>query len=269
MYNESKGSENKSLPKPQNFDCHVKSETLSESSNVDRTPRNTIKVPVVLSEPEVQICVESTIWLDKPALEIKRVLKDVFIDQCRLIATDIDHETNTVNRGKLFLFGHIRKNIEYAALDHEKHDGKHDCKHDDRHEGTCVHGNIRHNTVCVDFEACTPIDFTCSSFKPDLAPVAKKSFEFLDKDGHSPNLAIKQFHNEVFYNELPYCELVHARFDEIDFGFKKHHDHHGEHGHEERKENECDLDKTFQKVKEKIVLHVTVKLLQIQQVRIG
>ncbi|WP_227793389.1 CsxC family protein [Paenibacillus guangzhouensis] len=259
MYNDHK--EHKEMPKPHKSDCRVKSETLSESMNVDRTPRNTIKVPVVLAEPEIQFCVESTIWLDKPALEIKRVLKDVFIDQCRLVATDICHETNTVNRGKLFIFGHIRKNIEFAAVDHESH------------PGDCVHGNIRHNTVCVDFEACTPIDFTHASFKPDLAPINKKSFEFLDKDGDSPNLKIKQFHNEVFYNELPFCELVSARFDEIDFGFKKHEKHHhgegcGHDGDWDDKKVDCDLDNTFQKVKEKIVLHVTVKLLQIQQVQI-
>lgn len=268
MYNENHSkSDHKVVSKPSHSDCRVKSETLTESTNVDRTPRNTIKVPVVLAEPEIQFCVESTIWLDKPALEIKRVLKDVFIDQCRLVATDICPETNTVLRGKLFIFGHIRKNIEFAAVDHE-------C-----HPGDCVHGNIRHNTVCVDFEACTPIDFTNASFRPDLAPVNKSSFEFLDKDGDSPNLKIKQFHNEVFYNELPFCELVSARFDEIDFGMRKHHEmkHHNHHDHDhdcgcgckdKDKDVDCDLDKTFQKVKEKIVLHVTVKLLQIQQVQI-
>lgn len=252
-------------PQPQPTpDCFAESTTVHECTNVNLTPASTIKVPVVLFEPEVQVCVEANISLDQPALEIKRVLKDVFIDQCRLVATTFDAATNTVTAGKLFLFGHIRKNIEFAAAEPE------------RFPGSCVHGTIRHNTVCLDWECCTPIDFTGSTFRPALAPVVQQSFEFLDKKGHNPNLNKKQFHNEVVYNEQPYCEIVSARFDEIDVGFKFHSKANSINGQKvyEAKSPDgiyqegCDLDKTFQFVKEKIVLHLTLKLLQVQQVPI-
>lgn len=246
-------------------DCFAESATVPECTNVDLTPANTIKVPVVLFEPQVQVCVESNIWLDCPALEIKRVLKDAFIDQCRLIATEVDTDTNTVVMGKLFLFGHIRKNIEFAAV----------CAGEENSE-SCVHGNIRHNTVCLDFECCTPIDFTDSSFRPTLAPVVQQSFEFLDKkNDQKPDLHKKQFHNEVVYNEQPYCELLSARFDEIDLGFRKRSNGVQEYKQDESKkslnkyfDNGCDLQKTFQAVQEKIVLHLTLKLLQVQQVAV-
>lgn len=243
--------ENNQCPSP---NCFAESTIVHECTNVNLTPVNTLKVPVVLFEPQVQVCVESNIQLDRPALEIKRVLKDAFIDQCRLVATDIDATTNTVLSGKLFLFGHIRKNIEFAALDPEAH------------SESCVHGSIRHNTVCLDFECCTPIDFTNSSFRPTLTPIAQQSFEFLDKNSHEPNLHKKQFHNEVMYNEQPFCELVSARFDEIDLGFRKraHHDC----SEDKNFGNDCDLKSTFRHVREKIVLHLTLKLLQVQQVAV-
>lgn len=252
-------------------DCFAESVTVIESPNVNFTPiKNTIKVPVVLFEPQVQVCVESKIWLDRPALEIKRVLKDAFIDQCRLVATTIDAATNTVLRGKLFLFGHIRKNIEFAAFHPEE-------EHHERHE-SCVHGEIRHNTICIDFEACTPIDFTTStsSFRPALAPVVQQSFEFLDKrDDSKPDLHNKQFHNEVVYNEQPYCELISANFDEIDLGFRKHSYSNRDVSEDVHKKNpfkcfssNCDLEKTFQAIQEKIVLHLKLKLLQVQQVAV-
>jgi hypothetical protein len=281
--------ENKKHP---HSNCFAESITVSESPNVNLTPVNTIKVPVVLFEPEVQICVESNIWLDRPALEIKRVLKDAYIDQCRLVATTIDAATNTVLTGKLFLFGHIRKNIEFAAV----HPGEKPEHHEPRvprknvefaavhpeekpeHHESCLHGEIRHNTVCIDFEACTAIDFSNSCFRPTLAPVVQQSFEFLDKKNDSkPDLHNKQFHNEVVYNEQPYCELISARFDEIDLGFRKRQHSHKKDCHEELYKkspgrlfsSDCDLDKTFQAIQEKIVLHVTLKLLQVQQICIA
>ncbi|MEW9501699.1 Uracil permease, partial [Jeotgalibacillus marinus] len=54
------------------------------------------------------------------------------------------------------------------------------------------------------------------------------------------------------YNEQPYCELVKADFFELDFSPC----HTGAH-------------ETFDKLREKIVLDLTVKVLQLQQVQVG
>ena len=78
-----------------------------------------IKVPVVLAERTIQIVVESDIPLNPPATEIKRVKKHVFLDQVKLVPVKFARIDNTdffrVTRAKLFVSGHIRKNIEYAS----------------------------------------------------------------------------------------------------------------------------------------------------------
>ena len=45
----------------------------------------TIKVPVVTAEPTIQIPIEATFTLDPAASEIKRVKKNVFLDQVKLV----------------------------------------------------------------------------------------------------------------------------------------------------------------------------------------
>ena len=69
------------------------------------------------------------------------------------------------------------------------------------------------------------------------------------KDGITPCQDKYFFENRVFYNEQPYCELVSADFFELDF-------------------SPCHVDahETFDKLREKIVLDLTVKVLQLQQV---
>lgn len=87
----------------------------------------TFKIPVVVAERTLQIVVESDISLYPPATEIKRVKKHVFLDQVKLvpvafapILTAAGAPTGyfTVTRAKLFVGGHIRKNIEYASADY-------------------------------------------------------------------------------------------------------------------------------------------------------
>ena len=67
----------------------------------------------------IQIVVESDIPLDPAATEIKRVKKHVFLDQVKLVPVKFERIPNTdffpITRGKLFVSGHIRKNIEYAS----------------------------------------------------------------------------------------------------------------------------------------------------------
>ena len=50
-----------------------------------------VKIPVVLAETEVTIPIEAIIKLDKDAIEIKRIKKNVFLTQCRLIPFSDDH----------------------------------------------------------------------------------------------------------------------------------------------------------------------------------
>ncbi|WP_458339800.1 DUF7852 domain-containing protein, partial [Clostridium perfringens] len=64
-----------------------------------------------MAELNITIPVEATIKLDKEATEIKRIRKNVFLTQSRVIPFSEDCRPDT---GILFIAGFIRKNIEYA-----------------------------------------------------------------------------------------------------------------------------------------------------------
>ena len=71
-----------------------------------------VKIPVVLAETNITIPVEATITLDQVAMEIKRIKKNVFLTQSRLIPFSEDSRRGT---GILFIAGFVRKNIEYVT----------------------------------------------------------------------------------------------------------------------------------------------------------
>lgn len=197
----------------------------------------TAKVPIVLAEPTLQICVMSDIKLECPAIEIKRVRKDAFIGHCKVLPTG--HRCIF----KLFISGYIRKNIEYATVD--KCNPKALC------------GDIRHTTVHVPFSACTELQFPpCGPF-PIFTRTEESFTEFLDACGRGPNLDKKLFSNGVYYNEQPYCELVCVNFQEYDIGANCCNG-----------PNDCCAERTFDIVNEHIVMDLKVKVLQLQQMPI-
>ncbi|AEG62003.1 CsxC family protein [Desulforamulus ruminis] len=200
--------------------------------------KDTVKVPVVLAETKIQIDVEADIQLDQPAVEIKRIKKDVFLEQCELV----------LNSNKLFLKGYVRKNIEYVPVSLSS------CK-----GGFC--GYLRTCTVDVPFECATPIQF---SNKPDFAvPRIDKEFEFEDDDDCCcDKKESDHFFTFEKFNEKPFCELVSATIFEEDIHlhpkkFKK------------QKFSKCFVGSYFDCFREKMVIFLKLKVLQNQQVQIS
>jgi hypothetical protein len=214
--------------------CFVENaQTLSESANRPFFPA-TMKIPVVLAEPTLQVCVEADIVLEERALEIKRVLKDVILDQVKLVPTDLYYIF------KLFVRGFIRKNIEYAAVDTVT--------------GSTVCGGIRHTTVTIPFDSCTEINLFGRRL-PIINVDSEQRVDFLDPaTGTRPQLEKRQFKNVKWYNEQPYGELVTAQFNELDIG--------------QDLVFENQFERSFQRLREKIVLTLTLKVLQVQQIPI-
>ncbi|TQR19731.1 CsxC family protein [Psychrobacillus vulpis] len=228
--------------------CPVEAKTLSPFKDEPVEPcvlpqgfRPIIKVPAVLAETTVQVVVEACIPLTPPASEIKRVLKDVFITQCKLVPVKFCDDTcpgvRTVTRGKLFIEGFIRKDIEYATSN--------------------CNGFIRDRIATVPFCGFADLkgdvqqggDFILF---PILGESSESKSRFIDpKHGETPRLDKYFFENSVFYNEQPYCELISADFFEIDF-------------------SPCPLEfgETIKELREKLVVDITLKLLQIRQVRV-
>ena len=205
------------------------------------------KIPVVLAKLTVRIHVDSVITLPEPAFEIKNIKKKLKVTQCLLL-----QNTNT-----LFIKGFIRKNIEYAT------------RRCSNAEGFC--GDIRHCTVDTPFSCTTPVRYNgIAPLRPKVNET--KEFQYLKEEEIRDAEAtakdkllsgdLREF-NQVsteFFNELPFCELVSARifeFDEIVNPTRP------------SKVIMPFEEKEFRKIEEKMVIFLTLKLLQKRQVAIG
>jgi hypothetical protein len=209
-----------------------------------------VKIPVVIAETNITIPVEATITLDQTAIEIKRIKKNVFLTQSRLIPFSKGSHDCT---GVLFISGFIRKNIEYATQT---------CP-----SGTSgnVCGEIRHCTVQVPFNFSTRVTFLTPPIFNENTTLSELEF-FTDKlegcdecadpvIGRNP-CDQSSFFTE-FFNEKPYVELVRADITEVDIHTNP---------------NSCcknPTEQTFTQLTEKVVINLTLKVLQKQQVRIG
>lgn len=230
----------------------IKSKTLTECSNYELTPGGiqgpvVVKIPVVIAEPVIQIDVEADINLEEPVLEIKRIKKNVFITQCRLI----DTECNKV--GKLFISGFVRKNIEYATADAVCVPNK------------SISGDIKHTTVNVPFTCVTKVHYVTppqinyqenpkeSAFFTDMI----KGEDFCGQKISGRYPCEQNFEHFEVFNERVYCELEEVKIFEDDI-------HKGSKCFEDSLQNE----RTFDSIIEKMVIYIRLKLLQLQQVSI-
>lgn len=236
--------------KHQDFCVDVESTVLDNCANTPIRPSGIrsgviVKIPVVLAELTIRFNVNAFIRLPEPALEIKDIKKRLKITQCTLL-----QPTNI-----LFIKGFVRKNIDFSTGE---------CSN---WKGVC--GDLRHCTVDVPFECSTPIDF----FTPPetLALNSKSEFEFFKvTDLPNKHFAEKdellsgdlsefnQFMTENF-NELPFCELIRARIFEFDEFIGRERPHDMDFPFEE---------KVFKKIEEKMVIELTLKVLQNRQVEI-
>lgn len=217
-------------------DCESKvldSSTLNECNNKHFIPMGgtgplVAKIPVILSDLEVQIDVESEIKLQEPALDIKTVDKKVNLTQCKLIPY-----TN-----KLFIAGYVQKNIQYSTIHYVNE--------------SSASGNIRHITVKVPFKCVTKIKLVK---KPIYGKEYKKRISSLDKsmfceDGKEDSW----IHYSKPYEAI-YCELDYARILETDF-LKDLSSH----------ESKLYAENGIFEVIEKMVIFIRLKVLQNQQV---
>jgi hypothetical protein len=242
----------KNLIDPCNASVNSITEQVSESAAVTPTTivggNVVVKIPVVLAETRVVIPVISDIQLEETAFEIKRIKKNVYVTQCHLIPNSSNGFPNT---GILYLEGFVRKNIEYATRD---------CMTDG-----IVSGRINHTTVKVLFRTTTRVTFLrAPQFNANDVTSEFETFNDTLRtcDACAENVVGKDpceedfQHNERF-NEKVYCELVNADIVEADI-------------HKNPTLLDCNNpeQQTFINITEKLVLDLTIKLLQKQQVTV-
>ena len=234
----------------QNACVEVDARNLGDCPNiptepVGRTDGVVVKIPVTLAELDIRFFVNARIDLPEPALEVKDIKKNLKITQCMLL-----QPTNV-----LFIQGFVRKNIDYST-------------------GTCsnldgVCGEIHHCTIDVPFECTTPVDF---SVLPDL-PLLNTRDEFgylrveslpTDRFAEKDHLMSKDFseynqNSTEYFNMLPYCDLIASNIVEFDEFINR------------RRPDGVDLpfeERLFTQIEEKMVIQLSLRLLQEQQVRI-
>ncbi|WP_439096851.1 CsxC family protein [Bacillus massiliigorillae] len=201
-----------------------------------------IKVPVVVAEPTIQISIEATIDLRAPATEIKQVKKSVFLDQVKLVPVAPFTRIGTtdffeVTRAKLFVGGHIRKDIQFTTAGAVA--------------GTCL-TNLLDRVVDVPFTGFTDVAFA-SVNRPIIGISETAEANFLNETNPlAPRLDKYYFNNLVKFNEQPYGELVAANFFELDFS-----------------PTITTPEGAFTSITEKLVLELTLKVLQLQQVTLS
>ncbi|MEW9502112.1 DUF7852 domain-containing protein [Jeotgalibacillus marinus] len=54
--------------------------------------QSAFEFPIKLTQAEIQIVVEADIPLEPPAFEIKRVGKDIFLTQCKLVSVEFQED---------------------------------------------------------------------------------------------------------------------------------------------------------------------------------
>jgi len=219
-------------------DCDSKvinSETLGECESKFYDPVGicgplVAKVPVVLSDVNVQIDIEADIRLEEPAFDIKAIDKKVCITQCHLVPCS----------NKLFIGGYVQANIQYSTIR---------CINE-----TSISGDIRHTTVNIPFKCVTKVKF-------DRKPVFGRSYEeelnvvdnkmtCLDEEEES------RIHSQKFFEKI-FCELEWAKIIEstlLDRNIRCTGKFKGE--------------RCFKEFTEKMVVYVRIKVLQNQPVYI-
>lgn len=241
-----------------------------DSTNVDpkpipASPNPIIKVPVVLNEVSIQIPMhaEITFPAGERVLEIKTIKKRTYLTQCRLINRKPRRDETLENyKAKLFISGFVRKNIQYASNPVVDAQGE-------------ILSTIRSLTVEVPFDCVAEIEdflnFPVGPFTDDreefgylISQELPNGRDFAQKD-RLDGTDLSQFHqiSKEFYNELPFCELIRADIIEFDESLDRVALEGG------TGDQQIVGEGTFTRLSEKMVLDLTLKLLQKQQVRVN
>ncbi|MBG9479884.1 BC_2427 family protein [Lysinibacillus sphaericus] len=79
-----------------------------------------IRVPVVVGEYKIEICLEEFIQFDKGIVGVKDISNEVVLTNCRFVPSQFSQSLNngtcTALKGKLFIEGFINQNIEYTTF---------------------------------------------------------------------------------------------------------------------------------------------------------
>ncbi|WP_216828213.1 CsxC family protein [Alkalihalobacterium elongatum] len=241
MHCHSKGK----LRKIQRTTSSCKTADEAKTLNCERFPFadstvGNFNIPVVVADEWIQVDIESVDRLPKPAREIKRIKKNVHLTQCKIVQSQFSNPTSALPNNnnnvfepgviKLFLGGFVRKNIEFVP--------------------SCS-GAVEHHTVDVPFHCVVRIP--PNGFIEQQLSMKNGVMElvFNDKHGLGMDSKVQGFATYEFFNNMPFCRLEFAGVTELDIAenWKPH----------------CPV---FRTVREKMIVEMRLKVLQLQQVEV-
>lgn len=167
---------------------HCESEILEcntiikcNSKQYNKVEENMIiaKVPIILSQVELEINIEHELELEIKTNYISSESKHTVIKECNIVP----HTNN------LFIEGYVEKYIEYSGIENIE---------------TLSGGKLKHMTIRLPFKAVTHVPF---DIKPRYGKVTKKSVEVLKSIGLNKEVKEQSW---VYYNkpeDKVYCEL--------------------------------------------------------------
>ena len=83
-----------------------------------------IRVPVVIGEYNIEICIEEEVLFEEEVIRIKKVSKNVVLKNCHFTPTQLSKPlgdgTCAASNGLLSIEGLIVQNIEYSAIPDKK-----------------------------------------------------------------------------------------------------------------------------------------------------
>ena len=226
----------------------TKSATITEDLAVTIKPHTTqfygthVKIPVVLAEVLVQIPMHSIIKFDHPVLEIKQIKKNVKVTQCRLL------QPSHGAHAKLFISGFVRKNIQYASP-MDIIDGE-------------INSRILSTTVEIPFEKVAIVPKFLTSPEGPKYNSRRESEVLSHKKDCCDHVDFNEFHQQSveFFNEDIFCEPIKSEIVEIDEPLDAK--------PLKKLLHSCGSDESFfTKIEEKMILDLTVKVLQKQQIK--
>jgi hypothetical protein len=187
------------------------------------------EIPVIISQPKLQILVEALISFNEPVFKIKELDKKVFLDSCKLVT----------GSDKLFVNGFIEENVEYITA-----------------EGanlTEINGRIKKATFNIPFQCSTKIDF---SFQPHFACSSSgNKLETINTSLNNTNLNEKSYEYFEMLNDKVFAEIDSSKIIETSVQDEI-----------ELLENTIDDAYTFNKIRKNIIVHLKLNLVQKQNI---
>lgn len=98
---------------------HAK-ENIVEKNNLHLQKRLNIRVPVIVGEYNIELCIVKAVLFEDQIFQVKEISKEVEVKDCKFIPESYSNPNEdgarTVEKGKLFLEGFIKQQIEYNTL---------------------------------------------------------------------------------------------------------------------------------------------------------